>query len=84
MIKRTLKFIEEQIGLKLEADKDFPGVYQFQKEKYFNVELKDRVSRSKDYQALERFSKKYNYIKVEPNGLNKVAIFPKGKLLKKS
>lgn len=76
IIRQTLDLINKQIGLKLELDYYFTGLKSHRGEKYFNVMLSDRVFCSRDYAMLESFSSKYNLIKVEPNGLKRVAIFP--------
>jgi hypothetical protein len=43
--------------------------------KFFNVELSDRVVLSRDYTLLQRYANTYKKIDVQPNGVNKVAIF---------
>lgn len=76
MIIKTLKFIEEQIGLKLELCDYFTGVQVSGEKKYFNVILNDRTSESQDYVKLVKLSKKRNNnLSVEPNGLKRVAIY---------
>ena len=77
MIQKTLKLIKEQTGLDLELCDYFTGIKQHRGQKYFNVVLKDRTSESRDFKTLELFAKKYKLIDVEPNGLQRVAIFPK-------
>ena len=75
-MKEMLKEIREQTGLILTPDTYFVG---YQKGNYFNVILKDRVSESKEFQALERFvTNSKTFYKVEPNGLHRVAIFFNG------
>ena len=76
MINETLKLIKEQIGLDLVMCDYFTGIRYFNNKPYFNVELTVRISESEDYVKLERFAKQYKLIKVEPNGLRRVAIFP--------
>lgn len=76
-INYTLNMIKEQTGICLELCESFPGLKNTKRGKYFNIVLADRVSESKEYDALEIFAKKYNLIAVEPNGANIVAIFIK-------
>ena len=77
MIQKTLKLIKEKTGLDLKLCTHFTGIEQHTGQKYFNVVLKDRTSESEDFKILEKFSKKYKLIDIEPNGLTRVAIFPK-------
>jgi len=77
VIEKTLNLIKEQTGLTLKLNTHFSGLKTHNKEKYFNVDLDERVSESNDFNTLKRFADKYNLIKVEPNGLNMVAIYPK-------
>ena len=75
-MEEMLKEIKVQTGLILTPDKYFVG---YQKGNYFNVIVKDRVSESKEYQALKRFvTNSKTFYKVEANGLHRVAIFFKG------
>lgn len=75
MIEATLKLIKEQIGLDLKLCDYFTGIRSSQNGLFFNVILKDRLPDSKEYAQLLSFSNKYKMIKVEPNGLRRVAIF---------
>lgn len=75
IIQKILKFIKTQIGLSLTADTYFTGIKRHNRKKYFNAELPGRVSESDEYALLERFAKKIKIISVEPNGVNRVAIF---------
>ena len=77
MIQKTLKLIKEQTGLDLKLCPDFTGIKQHKGQKYFNVVLKERTSESKEFDKLKKFDNKYNAIDIEPNGLTRVAIFPK-------
>lgn len=76
LIRTTLDMIKTQIGLNLELDDYFSGIKKHKGKPYFNVVLKQRVSESDEYVKLESFAHKYKLIKVEPNGLRRVAIFP--------
>jgi len=77
MIQKTLKLIKEQTGLDLKLCPDFTGIKQHKCQKYFNVVLKERTSESKEFDKLKKFANKYKLIDIEPNGLTRVAIFPK-------
>jgi hypothetical protein len=77
MIQKTLKLIKEQTSLQLILCPDFTGIKQHKGQKYFNVVLNDRTSESKEFDKLKKFANKYNLIDIEPNGLTRVAIFPK-------
>lgn len=76
-IKNTIEMIRNQVGINLSACTSFPGLKNSKRGKYFNVELADRVSESREYEMLESFAKTYNLIAVEPNGANIVVIFIK-------
>lgn len=76
IINDTLELIHKQTGLKLELSEDFTGLQKHKNQKYFNVEIKDRISESKEYDILLRFANQYKLIKVEPNGPNRLAIYP--------
>ena len=78
MINSTLKHIEEQIGLKLQLCDYFTGIRESNGDKYLNVILPKRTSEAKEYTQLVRFSDRFKTIRVEPNGLNRVAIFFNG------
>lgn len=77
-IPETLELIKEQTGLKLELCDYFTGIKEHNGRKYFNIILRQRVSESKEYYILKRFADKYKMISVEPNGLNRVAVFQNG------
>lgn len=74
-IQKVLDFIKSQIGLKLTPDSDFSGIKMHNGKKYFNVILNQRTSESDEFNLLDRFAKKGKLLKVEPNGLDRVAIF---------
>ena len=74
-INETLEMIKEQIGLELQLCDRFTGVQYHAGKPYFNVILDKRTSESADFVKLERFSEKYKTIKVEPNGINRIAIY---------
>lgn len=76
IIKETLNLIESQIGLKLALCDCFPGLRFRGKDMYFNVVILDRVFLSKEFAKLERFANSLRLIKIEPNGVKRIAIFP--------
>lgn len=78
MIIETLELIKQQTGLIFNLCDYFTGIKEQNGRKYFNVILPQRTSESKDYDLLKRFSDKYKIISVEPNGLNRVAVFKSG------
>lgn len=80
MIEATLKYIEEQTGLKLMLCDYFKGVQELVGKPYFNVVLNEQTSESKDFDKLKRFAEKYKTIRIEPNGVKRVAIFTTKKL----
>jgi hypothetical protein len=74
-ISETLALIKEQTGLNIKLCEYFSGIRESNGEKYFNAVLDERTSESKDFDTLERFCKKYKTLKIEPNGLKRIAIF---------
>lgn len=75
MINYTLKLIKEQICIDLHLCYYFKGVREHNNKKYFNVLLSQKLSESNDFEKLKEFERKYNIIKVEPNGVRRVAIY---------
>jgi|GEM_PF-5141035 len=76
LITDTLLMIEKQIGLDLKLCDYFTGLNQSPNGQYFNVVLSKRTSESDEYTKLVMFALRYKSIKVEPNGLYRVAIYP--------
>ena len=80
LITNILSETKRVYDLDLKPDSDFPGI-QFMRafEMFFNILLTDgRTSRSRTYKKLQRISKSKTIKqmgRVEPNGLNRVAIF---------
>ena len=81
LITNILPEIKRVYDIDLKPDSDFPGI-RFMRgsaEIYFNVSLTDgRTGRSRTYKKLQRISKSKTIKqmgRVEPNGLNRVAIF---------
>ena len=75
MIQETLELIKEQTGLTLSLCEHFAGLKSHKGKKYFSVILSQRVSESREFPILQRFANKYKTISVEPNGLNRIAVF---------
>jgi hypothetical protein len=75
MIKKTLSLIKEQIGLDLSLCNYFTGIKEYNGERYFNITLSQRTSESKDFEKLKRFAEQYKLIRIEPNGLKRIAVF---------
>ena len=76
MIQKTLQLIKDNTGLELALCDYFTGIKESPKGKYFNIILNYKTCESLDYICLQRFSEKYGLIKIEPNGVRRVAIFP--------
>lgn len=75
-INMILDLIKKQTGLVLQEDAHFSGVRSLRGENYFNVELDQRVSESREFAILERLAQGSKTItRVEPNGLSRVAVF---------
>ena len=68
-IQTTLNLIQEQTGIILQET----GT---SKRNYFNVSIPERVSEWVDFNKLNSFANKYNLIRIEPNGLKVLAIYP--------
>lgn len=75
MITKTLQLIKDQTGLNLPLCPYFTGVQSHRGRKYFNVVLSAPTCFSAEYDKLKRFSSDFGLILVEPNGLNRVAVF---------
>ena len=76
MIENFLKYIKLQTGLNLLPCDYFTGIRFHKGEKYFNILLKERISESQEFLTLEKFCNTYKTFRMEPNGLNRIAIFP--------
>lgn len=76
-IQEVLNLIKESTCLDLKPCEYFTGIRETAGRKYFNVMLNQSLSDSLDYQILLRFANKYKLIDVSPNGLKRVAIFPR-------
>jgi len=74
-MKETLRLIKEQTGLDLQLCDYFTGIRKCKAGYYFNVILDKRTCESEEYAKLEKFANKFKLIRVEPNGLRRVAIF---------
>jgi hypothetical protein len=78
MLETILKTIKEQTGLELPLCDYFTGIKESNGEQYFNIVLSQRTSESQDFYKLKRFAEQYKLIRVEPNGLKRVAVFLNG------
>ena len=74
-IQKTLENIKELTGLSLTLCDYFTGLRTSGDKKYFNVILPTRTSEAVEYTRLLQISKGYGTIAVEPNGVNRLAIF---------
>ena len=80
LITNILSEIKRVYDIDLKPDSDFPGIrFMRDLEMFFNIRLTDgRTIRSRTYKKLQRISKSKTIKqmgRVEPNGLNRVAIF---------
>lgn len=75
MQQDVLKHIKEQTGLSFALCPHFTEVKLFNGKPYFNIILKNAVSESSDYTALERLAKTSSVIfEIQPNGADRVAV----------
>lgn len=74
-INKILDLIEAQTGLKLTLCDHFTGLRSNGEKPYFNVIVRDRVCQSKEFAKLVRFSNSTKLVTVEPNGVNRIAIY---------
>ena len=80
LITSILSEIKRVYDIDLKPDSDYPSIrFMRDLEIFFNITLTDgRNSRSRTYKKLQRISKSKTIKqmgRVEPNGLNRVAIF---------
>ena len=75
MIVETLELIKKNTGLDLKLCYYFTGLEEKNGKFYFNVLLNEKLSESKDFITLQKFSKKYKMIDISPNGVRRLAIF---------
>lgn len=78
-VQELINYIQEQTGIALAECDCFSGLRVFNgKEHFYNLILNDRYSESQEAIALERLARKSSLIsRVEPNGLERVAVFLK-------
>lgn len=75
-VKEIQEYIANYAGINLEPCEDFSGLNKHRGETYYNFLLKERVSESQEFFLLQRIASNTNLIyRVEPNGLNRVAVF---------
>lgn len=74
--KQLQDYLIKHAGLNLETCKDFSGLQKHRGETYYNFLLNEKVSESREFFQLERLVSDSNIVyRVEPNGLNRVAVF---------
>ncbi len=73
--QKVLNKLKEQTGVELTLCDYFTGVKTRKGKKYFNALLKQRVSESIDFDILLRYCNRYKEVKIEQNGLYRIAIF---------
>ena len=75
-INELLLLIENNAGIRMEADTHFSGIHSCNGQKYFNVNIESPCWCSREMLALERMAQSGNTItRVEPNGRKRLAIF---------
>lgn len=74
VISKVLWYINYQTGIILKQSDVFSGLKRRKGEVFFTVELENQASESSVFERLCRFSRKYNTIRVEPNGVKMAAI----------
>ena len=75
-IETLQTFIKKQAGIELEPCDYFTGLQKHKGKKYYNFLLNEKVSESQDFLRLQRIAQNGNLIHaVEPNGVNRVAVF---------
>jgi|TARA_R110000823_G_scaffold286867_1_gene405186 hypothetical protein len=77
IIKNTLNHIKEQTGIVLKPCDHFTGLKEHKGKIYFNAVMKERIQIfNKEYNQLLSFSEKYKTVKIEKNGVKRIAITP--------
>lgn len=71
----VLLYIKRQIGLDLVLCDYFTGIRHYNGQKYFNAVLSQRTSESDQFARLSSFADRSGLISVQPNGVNRVAVF---------
>ena len=74
-MKKAIETIQEQTGLTLNVCPQFPEVYTHNGRSYFNVILKERCTDSLEFDILNSYAERSGLISVQPNGVNRVAVF---------
>lgn len=76
VISGKLRLIKKFCGLSLKPCDYFTGIRRLVDRKYFNCMLRERCDAYyKELQAIERLVQKGIISHVEPNGLNRIAVF---------
>ena len=69
-INKVIAEVKEQTGIELVSSK------KNNKRSFFYVDIPTMVSEWSEYDKLERYASQYKTIRIEPNGVNKIAIYP--------
>ena len=69
-----LEIVRKLTGVIAELDKHFTECAEIDGEFLFNVFLKDRLSRSRDFEILSEFANKYDILGVQANGARRVLV----------
>ena len=78
MQQQFIMYLKEQTGIDFKIDPYFSEIKTHRGQKYFNLDLGERVWNSRKYLTLERLSETHKTFTVEPNGIERIAIFLKG------
>lgn len=77
-VEQVCQYIKTQSGITVVPCEHFTGFRTHQGVKFVNVIAEKRVSESRDFDVLASFAMKSKVIsRVEPNGVNRLAIFLK-------
>ncbi len=74
-LEQFIKYAKRN-GIELDPCDHFTGEHDHKGKKFFNVVTGERNSESSKLQKLYRLSDQYRSFKIEPNGFDRLAIFP--------
>ena len=74
-LKQFIKYAKRN-GIELDPCDHFTGEHYHKGKKFFNVVTGERNGESSKLQKLYSLSNQYRSFKVEPNGFDRLAIFP--------
>lgn len=74
-IEQFIKYAKEN-GIELKPCDHFTGEHEHKGGRFFNVTTGERNSESSKLAKLYRLADQYKSFKVEPNGFDRLAIFP--------